>query len=221
MCSQASPYPVCRYCHEDAAFFSDEGVRGNLLRSPLIAEGVTHQHFQYLYACGFYQWPLDDLIRLMKFKSSMASIRVLADWFVHYARPRTSTLPEVLLPVPLSLSGFFKRQFNQSLLLARALSRRLGVRVDPHWAIRKGGAMQHLLSRHQRQANAAEAFELKHCQSWRHVAIVDDVVTTGSTVDVLASLLQQRLPNVQIEVWAMAITSPIAETRSSYFKCTD
>jgi len=221
MCYQASDYPVCRYCQEDTAFFSQEGIRGNLLRSPLIAQHVQHQHFDTLYACGFYHWPFDDLIRLMKFKSSMASVRVLADGFVQYARPLHAPLPEVLLPVPLSLSGLFKRQFNQSLLLARALSRRWGVFVEPNWAVRKGGATQHFLSRAERQANLTHAFVVKKCAAWRHVAIVDDVVTTGSTVDLLSSLLRQHLPNVQIEVWAMAVTKPIPEVTSNYFKCAD
>lgn len=221
MCYQASEYPVCRYCQEDTSFFSQEGIRGNVLRSPLIAEHVQHQSFHQLYACGFYHWPFDDLIRLMKFKSSMASVRVLADGFVQYARPHSTPLPEVLLPVPMSLMGLFKRQYNQSLLLAKALSRRLGIQVEANWAVRKGGATQHFLSRAERQANLTHAFVVNECPAWRHVAIVDDVVTTGSTVELLASLLRQQLPHVQIEVWAMAITKPIPDVNSNYFKCAD
>lgn len=86
-----------------------------------------------------------------------------------------------------------------------------------NWAVRKGRTAQHTLGKQQRIEHAKRIFKLTNAcidsyidsaATTMRVAIVDDVITTGVTVDVLARRLKQRYPDLIIDVWAMTFTPP-------------
>ncbi len=156
--------------------------------------------------CPFrYAYPLDHLVRALKYHGGIAQGRVLGELLAQrIQRTRTDPLPDLLLPVPLAPRRFRERGYNQAIELARCLERRLRIplRADLVARVRETRE-QAALRRSERRRNIRRAFEVTGKFSAGHLAIVDDVVTTGSTVNELARVLK-RAGATKIEVWAVA-----------------
>jgi len=113
-------------------------------------------------------------------------------------------VPEALVPVPLHRARLRERGFNQAVEIARPLAARLGIELDLNSCERvRNTAEQTRLDAVQRLRNLKGAFRVVRDVPYRRVAIVDDVLTTGSTVASLAGSL--RATGVEeIEVWSCA-----------------
>ena len=157
-----------------------------------------------------YGYPLDHLIQAFKFDGCSGHGRVLAALLADaIERAGWPDLPEVLIPVPLHPRRLRQRGFNQALELARPLGRRLGIPVDAACCRRlRQTPAQAGLDRKHRQRNLAGAFAVAGSLGYRHLALVDDVVTTGATTAELARTLR-RAGATRIEVWALARTPSI------------
>lgn len=153
-----------------------------------------------------YGYPLDHLVRGLKFRNELACGRVLGQLFASLLRARADPLPEAIVPVPLARRRYRQRGYNQASELALAIRRATGVAVKSDVAIRlRETAEQAGLDRKARRRNVTGAFAAVAPLRRRHVAILDDVVTTGSTVRELAAVLRQA-GAAPIEVWAIART---------------
>ena len=101
---------------------------------------------------------------------------------------------DCILPVPLHLDRLRWRGFNQSLLLARAIGKRYEIGVDPFMLHRiKPTSPQTQLKEHQRRANVRGAFVVSDSERLlgKHLLLVDDVYTSGATVEECARTLYQ------------------------------
>ena len=99
-----------------------------------------------------------------------------------------------------------ERGFNQALELAKLIASELNIPLDYTLCIRnKATPFQSGLSAKQRKQNLKNAFKVTKMNAYKHVAIFDDVVTTGTTVNELAKQLKQSGVEI-IEVWAIART---------------
>jgi len=134
-----------------------------------------------------YAWPLSQL--LLGYKSGgrpqlgRPLARLLSDHL-----PADATLGvDCVIPVPLHEQRLAQRGFNQAEQLARVLCRSRGLRLDPH-VVRRIVATpsQQGLSRRARKANLSGAFAVERDLSGLRVLLVDDVMTTGTTLTVLA-----------------------------------
>ncbi len=119
--------------------------------------------------------------------------------------------PEVdlLVPVPLSLNGRWKRGFNQSYVLAVSAARQLGVEVQADALRKKGGRTQVGLSARERSRNAAVSFvpgEAIDLVRGQRVLLFDDVYTTGSTVRACARILRSAGASVSVLTLARAVS---------------
>ena len=154
-----------------------------------------------------YEEPVRHLIKGLKFGSRLAHARLLGALLAERVERRPD-LPEVLLPVPLHPSRYRERGFNQALEIARVVARRHNLALDYKICRRtRPTHAQAQLHAKERRENLRRAFQLTRDLPWRHVAIIDDVVTTGSTVAELASILRQGGASL-IEVWACARAMP-------------
>ena len=108
--------------------------------------------------------------------------------------------PEALCPVPLSYRAHVRRGFNQAAWLAAALGRRLQVPMMARHVTRQHGPRQVTRSRAERLALPASVFRIKRQPVWRHVAIIDDVYTTGATTRALTRALR-RAGVARVDVW--------------------
>ncbi|NJD05614.1 MAG: ComF family protein [Methylococcaceae bacterium] len=150
-----------------------------------------------------YEEPLRLLIHELKFRHQLAVARLLGE-LLAASMARRETAPQVLIPVPLHPRRFRERGFNQSTEIARIVSRRLGIPLDSRSCCRiRLTAPQTTLPAEQRRRNIRNAFRIDGRPNFGHAAIVDDIVTTGATVNELARTLR-RAGARRIEVWAIA-----------------
>lgn len=151
-----------------------------------------------------YRSPVDHLILGVKFGARLQFARLLGELFAHWAAERDLPLPDALVPVPLHPRRQRERGFNQALELARPLGRQLGIPVLPAACRRiRATDRQTRLDARTRRANVRGAFAVEAGLRAGHVAIVDDVMTTGSTVAALARALLQAGVR-QVDVWCIA-----------------
>jgi ComF family protein len=152
-----------------------------------------------------YAYPLDHMIRGLKYGGAVAQGRVLGEIFSEYlgATPR-DCWPQALLPVPLAARRFRDRGYNQAIVIAEFLQRHLSIPLHTNVLVRTRETLEQAgLDQRARRRNIRGAFALVRAVPATHVAIVDDVVTTGSTVNEIARLLKRAGVN-QVDVWAVA-----------------
>ncbi len=154
--------------------------------------------------------PADDLIRQLKYHGVYANARVLGVLLAQAADERAVALPRLLVPVPLHGARLRERGFNQAVAIARYAGRMLGIPSAPA-AVRRvrDTPSQTSLSEGERHRNVQGAFAVNGVRARRrllaaaHVAIVDDVITTGSTVAELKRVLLD-VGVRKVDVWAVA-----------------
>jgi len=116
----------------------------------------------------------------------------------------STTPPEVLLPVPLHHNRFIHRGFNQAFEIARILSAQLNIPLDTRTLLRiRDTEAQAGLTENQREKNILKAFACANAATYRHVAVVDDIVTTGSTANEITKTLH-RAGVETVEIWGLA-----------------
>ncbi|MES2299885.1 MAG: ComF family protein [Pseudomonadota bacterium] len=202
VCGGASDAPVCDACR--LRYTAPSTARCPRCANPvapadaLLACGVCQArqpHFDATLAAVDYTMPLDQLVLQLKFGGQLA----LAPWCARtmvdalLARPQFA-LPELLCPVPLGPLRLRERGFNQALEIARPLARALGIALLPGLLLRtRETKAQSSLAPAQRAANIRRAFVLAPgCEVRdRHVGVVDDVMTSGRTLDELAATLKR------------------------------
>ncbi|WP_421620754.1 ComF family protein [Alkalilimnicola ehrlichii] len=157
-----------------------------------------------------YRFPVDRLVTGFKFHGGLATGRVLGTLLAQAAGARGEALPEVLVPVPLHRSRLLERGYNQAMELARHITRILPGRRVWHGVRRvRATSAQSGLNRARRSGNVRGAFVLEGAPPAQHVALVDDVMTTGATLDGIAGCLKAAGVEV-VEAWAVARTPPPA-----------
>ncbi len=165
---------------------------------------VRPHAFDAAFAPFLYQRPVDWLIHRMKYAGEIAAARVLGTLLGQYVRSSHMLHVEALLPVPLHRAREARRGFNQSIEIARYAGRELGLPVAFDACRRTRDTLpQAGLDATARRDNLRGAFAMARPLQFGRVAIVDDVLTTGSTVDELAAVLK-RAGAGWVEVWAVA-----------------
>jgi ComF family protein len=151
-----------------------------------------------------YRYPLDVLIRELKYHDRLACVRFLGGALADEVRARRSDLPERLLPVPLHWRRCIARGFNQSLEIARVVGARLNIPVDRGIVRRvRATPAQAGLPAAERRRNLRNAFLVAKVPPCKRVAIVDDVVTTGATAREISRALR-RAGIEDVQIWAVA-----------------
>jgi ComF family protein len=152
-----------------------------------------------------YAYPVDHLVRGLKYGGAAANGRVLGELLaLHVSKGRDEPLPSLMIPVPLAQGRYCRRGYNQAIELGRSLEKRLQVPLRCDLVVRTRETLEQAgLKKRARRKNVRGAFALTGKLPAPHVAIIDDVVTTGSTVNELARVLK-RAGARRVEVWAAA-----------------
>jgi ComF family protein len=204
---------LCSYC-ADELVANPAGCRG--CATPLANPGDGRcggcmrdgRAFDTAFAPYLYEYPVDRLIQRFKYQGELAVGRVLGELLASAVAARGGELPRALVPVPLARAKQRERGFNQALELARPVGRALGLPVRRNLCARpRATADQATLGARARRHNVRGAFVVRAHEVPKHVAIVDDVLTTGSTCEELARVLK-RAGAERIEVWVVARASP-------------
>lgn len=146
--------------------------------------------YQNTVAAFEYRYPMDSLIKQLKYAARIDLAAPLGALMNHKVQTCVTDFPQCLIPVPLHPKRLMKRGFNQSMELARTISRASGIKVDP-WCVKRAldTPPQASLPASARRNNVRGAFSFRHHPTYTHVAIIDDVITSAWTVHELAKLL--------------------------------
>ncbi|VWB53478.1 competence protein ComF [Burkholderia lata] len=211
LCGNMSHAVMCGAC--DAAYWNEARLRCDVCalplgigqpRSPRGARAgrvaayrcdacrAAPPPFDATLALADYRAPLDGLARGLKFHRQLA---LGTEFAARLARLIDDTPGaggfDLVAPVPLSHRRLVARGYNQAWAIARPLARRLGVRADAALLARVADtAPQSRLDRHARRDNVMAAFAVAGGVAGRHVALVDDVMTSGATLAAAAHALK-------------------------------
>ena len=153
-----------------------------------------------------YGFPVDVLIQQFKYSQQLA----LAPWLAMRLLVRLSgtSMPEAALAMPLSRVRLRERGFNQSLEIAKPLCRALGISLLPYACERiRDTESQTTLPWKERAKNVRGAFVCHENFAGKHVAIIDDVMTSGASVNELAKTLKKS-GATRVSAWVIARTRP-------------
>lgn len=159
---------------------------------------------QTVHAVFVYAAPLDRLLPRFKFHQSLPAGRLVAGLMAE-ALQNIETRPEALLPIPLHRARLRQRGYDQALELAKPLSRALNIPLLQGALHRhKATAPQSRLHKRERQRNLRDAFRLATTRPLpRHVALLDDVMTTGATLEAAARILHHA-GVARVDAWVAA-----------------
>lgn len=193
-------YPVCLACRD--YIHPIEGPRCMHCSKPISSDSdefcLDCKRHKFSYDCGFaaflYRGRMKD--SLMKFKyGGRQEYSVFYGQMLNLYGGETVKRwrPEVLIPVPVHSGKLSRRGYNQAEVLALEMGEIWGIPVDSRCVkrIRKTRAQKNLDDK-ERRKNLREAFRLVGDMNYRRVLIVDDIYTTGSTVDALAKIFKEN-----------------------------
>jgi ComF family protein len=189
LCVAATPKLICAACEADLGADAAQGAP----RATAFDEAIAR--FEY-------RFPVDRLVQRFKYGGDLAIGRWLAERLAE--RVCDAARPDLLAVPPLAAARLRERGFNQALEIARTVGKRLRVPVDARAVERRRDTPpQASLDRRARAANLRGAFACGTDLRGRHVAIVDDVLTTGATADAIARVLKAAGAE-RVSAWAVA-----------------
>ncbi|MCF6767239.1 hypothetical protein L3V86_02515 [Thiotrichales bacterium 19S11-10] len=139
-----------------------------------------------------YQGLIEKIFQQFKFKANFKAQVIICKLLTENLNNELNSLNfNCIIPVPVHRMRNIKRGFNQSQQLAKSLSSKLNIPVDPFYAKRiKKTKPQTLLKGKERNANVTNAFEIVSNKTYESVLVVDDIFTTGSTLKSFCHTLQ-------------------------------
>lgn len=217
---------LCENCWHSLPWIEDRcygcGERLETGEYAVFCEACSHKTYAFDRLCALFSYepPVTQLIADLKFNKRLVYGKVLGevlankvmDWY------QDKPLPEALLPVPLYKERLQKRGFNQSLELLWPLYSKplyhlgkikeiknikgsMPILLDECVRVRKTSP-QAQMDKAERKKNLKDAFKIVKPIHFEHIAIVDDVVTTGSTVHAISEVLKESSV-MQIDIWCI------------------
>ena len=160
----------------------------------------------YTLSLYHYETPLDYMISQMKFQQQLSYAAILGELFKRRILELTpeSEMPDAILPMPLHKKRLVKRGFNQSIEISRTIVSETPLPVLLNTVKRSKETLEQTkLSKKDRQKNIRGCFEVVSAPIQSHIVIIDDVVTTGATVNELAKTLKD-VGIKRVGVWSIA-----------------
>ncbi len=201
---------LCAICYKHLPINTKHCLRCAEIFEPTITEPTLCGRcisktpvFDKVYAPFIHQEEIRYLITGLKFGKQFKNARLLGNLLAGFVEAN-APMPELIIPVPLHASRYRERGFNQALEIARTVSLKLAIPIDHSSCSRlKNTPHQTGLTAKKRQQNLRRAFSIIKPIKVNHVAILDDVMTTGSTVNALAAELKRAGVN-RIDVWVVS-----------------
>ena len=185
--------PLNKPCCISCALPLAEDINENVLCGSCIKKSPT---FDYCYSLFRYEDKIISLVHQLKFAEKISYARTIGEMLVTRLQAEirlTKEKPECLLPVPLHKARLRQRGFNQSIEIVRVVAKKLDIPIEYDAVKRQRSTVtQTGLNAKQRQQNIRGAFRVTAEINVKHVLIVDDVMTTGSTVNELARVLKKN-----------------------------
>ena len=207
LCGSRSPASVCASCVNALPYVRATGCPHCAIEGPvgLICGAclAAPLEFDRTVAAFRYTYPLDRLVQAFKFNENLALVNLFADSLFNAVQTRQS-VPDLIVPLPLARKRLADRGFNQSALLAERVARRIGVPYIAQGLLKiRDTPPQAGLDRAARLKNVRGAFACERSLDGKHVAVVDDVMTTGATLSEAARSLKKS-GAATVSAWVVA-----------------
>lgn len=165
--------------------------------------------FDATHAAFVYDFPLNELIQSLKYQRRLASVSFLAEALISLTQHVAQIArPDIIIPVPLASVRLSFRGFNQSIELARPLAAHMQMKIARTTAIRSRDTVPQVsLPPKERVKNIRNAFECNADLSGKTVWVIDDVMTTGATLNELARVLKLQ-GAARVENFVVARATP-------------
>jgi len=170
------------------------------------------------------RFPVEDGFSLLYFSKGNSTQKILhgikyqnqQTFAIEMGRKIGTTLQKIefiknvdaLIPVPIHFKKRFDRGYNQSELLSKGISEVLNIQTDTSFIKRiKNSKSQTKLNKFLRWENAQQTYRVnsKLNPNWKHIALVDDVITTGSTIESISKEILNKYPTMKISVISLAL----------------
>jgi len=178
---------ICERCHADL---------------PWLAQTERSFPWGSVKAPWRYEFPIREIICHLKYRRRLVLARFLGELM---AEKIAAAEAVTLVPVPLHPRRLRERGFNQSLEIAKVLAEKLALPIETDLVIRIRNTLpQASLQRERRQVNLKGAFAVQRKPPPGKIVLLDDVLTTGTTLSELAATLR-RAGADKIEAWVCAL----------------
>jgi len=183
------------------------GAAGTMISASAAAHPPIYDRAR---AVAAFEGVMRDLIHGFKYADRHDARRLFGRWLAHAG---AELLPgiDLVVPVPLARGRLLRRQYNQAAVLAQELSRRTALRFDPHMLERTRATRAQVgLSHEERRRNVRGAFRIAPHRAGsvlgRSLLLIDDVVTTGATVEACGRALKAG-GAARVDVLALALVT--------------
>lgn len=203
-------HSVCADCHTDLPWHAQPHCPQCATPTPngQIC-GICLKHppaYDHTVAALAYAFPLDHLIPRLKYHGQLAIAPLLGECLVRAAT--ASSRPDCLIAMPLHARRIRERGFNHATEIARVVAKQLALPLDTRSCQRIRDTPPQMGLKHDaRRRNVRGAFTCSGAVAGRHIALVDDVMTTGTSLDELATTLK-RAGAREVTCWVAARTLP-------------
>lgn len=209
LCHQSSAALVCEFCQKDISLPIFPSPAHNLLDYERVHKHLLPPSYVSLHALGEYKGIIAGLVSKLKFSGQVLAAKVLSDFFVRYLKDALilkQSIPDALVPIPLSKLRYAQREFNQAHELSVHLSKGFDIPICQALTRHKHTKQQSSLDKEQRLLNIQNAFDVSTSMPHNSIALVDDVITTGATINAACEAIQATHPDIEIHVWCMAVS---------------
>lgn len=202
-CSASLPIitPCCQCC----------GI--NLPQDLICGRCLAHPPpYQRIISSFWYKEPLQTLIRDYKFHQKLYLTPILGSLMVNHlsAHLQKNAYPEILIPMPIHPKRLRTRGYHQVHELAKIISKAFAIPINLTTCQRiRHSAPQSEVPFHARKKNVHHVFSAEKIP-YQHIAIIEDVVTTGATISALSRALLTKNPSLIIDVWCLARTPALS-----------
>ena len=205
-CDKSLPY-ASHYCHQCGHILTQPNpnlCRYCLKQTPLFDDAFSLFH---------YKPPVDYFIKQLKFQQRLFYADLLgykmANALAEYIKQseRKIHIPDALFPMPLHKKRLRNRGFNQALEIAKPIAKKLNIPLISNTLIRSRHTQaQSKLAAHKRRNNLKNSFSYQPTTPYKNIAIIDDVMTTGTTLHEVTKTLKHHSSVDNVYVWICACT---------------
>jgi len=211
LCQQPANTPICSSCSSTLPDIKAQcfqcGLPLETTENGCVLCGQCLQkppHFDLCISPYHYKEPLNQFITQLKFHNKLYYANILASLLIRKIELLQDNLPECIIPVPLHSGRLRQRGFNQALEIARPIAKKYKIKLDTQSCKRVVATTSQMTQdKSARKENIRHAFKVKSPFPYQHIAIVDDVMTTGNTVNELARVLRSA-GAIRIQIWTPA-----------------
>ncbi|MEQ1602694.1 MAG: ComF family protein [Methylophilaceae bacterium] len=195
-CLHDLPWHKAERCPQCGLTSTHHQICGACLKNPP-AFDATHALFRYAF-------PVDAMLKRYKYQHQLVMAEALGTLMAQALMNQPQ--PDLIIPMPLHSQRLQQRGFNQSLEISRVIAKQLHIKLDYQSCVRtRFSAPQASLPFKERISNMRGAFACEQRFDGLHIALVDDVMTTGASLNELAKTLKQAGAG-QVESWVVART---------------